>query len=206
MKTKTEKNRPWGVHTIFDICGDTSVGAGLPDGRYVRAIPEPYSANRLVAAWWVFIGRAYAIIWPKAGELEAALGVPERKQKRERSTVFGFIDPHDGPVIPGLEKYESVYAKDQPQYRPVRTLPCDDGNGAVMRLTPTDAQRRAIAEGADLYLELLHFRGPLAPSLLMVMSEPADTDDFRMWWKAQTSAPYTLLRGPRADFDGQTRC
>ena len=43
-----------------------------------------------------------------------------------------------------------------------------------------------------IYLELLHFRGPLAPSLLMVMSEPADTDDFRSWWKAQTAGPYRI--------------
>jgi hypothetical protein len=39
---------------------------------------------------------------------------------------------------------------------------------------------------------LLHFRGPLAPSSLMVMSEPPDTDSFRQWWKAQTRAPYQL--------------
>jgi hypothetical protein len=39
---------------------------------------------------------------------------------------------------------------------------------------------------------LLHFRGPLAPSLIMVMSEPADTHNFRSWWRAQTSAPYQL--------------
>lgn len=106
--------------------------------------------------------------------------------------MFDFINPHDGPVISGLEKHETVYAKDQPQYRAVRTLPGDGGNSAIMRLTPTDAQRKAIAEGADLYLELLHFHRPLAPSLLMVMSEPADTDNFRRWWKAQTTAPYSV--------------
>jgi len=106
--------------------------------------------------------------------------------------MFDFVEPHDGPVVVGLEKFETVYAKNQPQYRPLRTLPARQGDSAIARFHLTDAQRKAIAEGADIYLELLHFRGPLAPSLIMVMSEPADTDNFRSWWKAQTSAPYQL--------------
>ena len=106
--------------------------------------------------------------------------------------MFDFVAPHDGPVVVGLEKFEIVYAKDQPQYRTLRTLPGRRGDSAIARFHFTDTQRRAIAEGADIYLELLHFRGPLAPSLIMVMSEPADTDIFRSWWHAQTSAPYRL--------------
>ena len=106
--------------------------------------------------------------------------------------MFDTIAPHDGPVVIGLERFEKVYAKNQPQYLPLRTLPGRNGDSAIARFHLTDSQRKAIAEGADIYLELLHFRGPLAPSLLMVMSEPADTDSFRSWWKAQTSAPYQL--------------
>lgn len=68
---------PWGIHTIRDIVGASGCAAGLPDGRYVRAIPEPYTGNRLMAAWWVLTGRAHAIIWPKAGDLEDALA-PDR--------------------------------------------------------------------------------------------------------------------------------
>lgn len=113
--------------------------------------------------------------------------------------MFDFVEPHDGPVIVGLEKFETVYAKNQPQYRPLRTLPGSNGDSAIARFHFTDAQRKAIAEGADIYLELLHFRGPLAPSLIMVMSEPADTDNFRLWWKAQTSAPYQVDVAPKAD-------
>ena len=104
--------------------------------------------------------------------------------------MFDYLDPHDGPVVIGLEKHETVYAKDQPQYRPLRTLPSLGGVGAISRWHLTDAQRKAIAEGADIYHSLLHFGRPLAPSLVMVMSEPADTDDFRRWWRAQTKAPY----------------
>ena len=104
--------------------------------------------------------------------------------------MFDIVKLYDGPVIKGLEKYETVYAKDQPEYHPMRTLPTRNGAGAVARFHFTDAQRRAIAEGADIYLELLHFRQPLAPSLIMVMSEPDDSDNFRSWWKAQTQATY----------------
>lgn len=106
--------------------------------------------------------------------------------------MFDYLTPHDGPVVIGLEQFEKVYAKDQPQYRPLRTLPGRDGDSAIARFSLTEAQRKAIAEGADLYLELLHYGGPLAPSLIMVMSKPADTDNFRGWWKAQTRAPYPL--------------
>lgn len=72
--------RPFGIHTLGDMF---SVGcqAGLPDGRYVAAVAEPYTANRLVAAWWVLTGRAYALQWPKAGDLEKALGVQPRERK-----------------------------------------------------------------------------------------------------------------------------
>lgn len=106
--------------------------------------------------------------------------------------MFDFVEPHDGPVVIGLEQHERVYAKNQPQYRPLRTLPARGGVSAISRFHLTDNQRKAIAEGADLYLELLHFGGPLAPSLMMVMSEPPDTDNFRAWWIAQTKAPYPL--------------
>ena len=79
----TDKNRPWGIHTVHDMFGNLNkVGAGLPDGRYVAAVPEPYDGNKLVAAWWVLTGRAYAVVWPKPGELEAALGLPRPKQKQ----------------------------------------------------------------------------------------------------------------------------
>ena len=75
----SDKNRPWGIHTIAHMY-DESVQARLPDGRYVHAVAEPYTANRIVAAWWVLTGRAYAMIWPKAGDLERTL-LPEPKPK-----------------------------------------------------------------------------------------------------------------------------
>ena len=68
----TEQPRPWGVHALGDIY-HPGVQAGLPDGSWAHAVGEPYTANRLRAAWWVLTGRAYALRWPKAGDLEAAL-------------------------------------------------------------------------------------------------------------------------------------
>ncbi len=65
--------RPWGVHTVSDIYS-AGCQAGLPDGSYVAAVAEPYTANRLVAAWWVLTGRAYALKWPKPADLERTLG------------------------------------------------------------------------------------------------------------------------------------
>ncbi|TCU34055.1 hypothetical protein [Rhizobium azibense] len=112
-------------------------------------------------------------------------------------SFFDFVSPHAGPVVVGLEDFETVYAKDQPQYRPLRTLPARNGESAIARFHLTDAQRAAIAEGADIYLELLHFGGPLAPSSMMVMSEPPDTDLFRSWWRVQTNGPYKFDAGTK---------
>lgn len=68
------KTVPWGVHYLSSMishCDSTEV-----DGKWVRAVPLPYFGNpreRLRAAWWVFTGRAQAVVWPKPGELEDAL-------------------------------------------------------------------------------------------------------------------------------------
>lgn len=72
---------PWGVHRICDIYRP-GVQAGLPDGRWVIAVPEPYTGNAIVAAWWVLTGRAYALQWPKAGDLESALNVEPRERPK----------------------------------------------------------------------------------------------------------------------------
>lgn len=105
--------------------------------------------------------------------------------------MFDYLTAHDGPVVDGLEKYETVYAKDQPEYIPLRTLPGEHGNSAISRFHLTGEQRKAVAEGADIYLEIVHFKGPLAPSRLMVMSEPLKSlPHFKGWWKGQTKGTY----------------
>ena len=60
---------PWYIHTLGRMFA-IGVQAGLPDGRWVAAVGEPYTAGRILAAWWVLTGRAYAIRWPVPGELE----------------------------------------------------------------------------------------------------------------------------------------
>ncbi len=42
--------------------------------KWVRAVCEPYTAGRLLAAWEVLRGRAYAFEWPKVGEIEEIIG------------------------------------------------------------------------------------------------------------------------------------
>jgi hypothetical protein len=69
--------QPWGVHSIADIYSDGNwSGLKDKDGIYARAVACPYYGNRLVAAWWVLTGRAFALEWPKAGDLENAAGLP----------------------------------------------------------------------------------------------------------------------------------
>lgn len=74
---------PWGVHRLGNIFAPYTM-AGLPDGRRVMAVCMPYQGNRLVAAWWVLTGRAYALRWPEDGELEEALS-PERSTQAGRA-------------------------------------------------------------------------------------------------------------------------
>jgi hypothetical protein len=65
-----------GVFWLGDMIGSKSVAAGLPDGRVVRAVPEPFEGGlfmRFTAAWAVLTGRAYAFSWPDDGDLEMAL-------------------------------------------------------------------------------------------------------------------------------------
>jgi hypothetical protein len=63
----------WGIHRLADMIGSKDCQTGLLDGRWVRAVPLPFSGNRFGAAWHVLTGNAYAIQWPEAGDLEKAL-------------------------------------------------------------------------------------------------------------------------------------
>jgi hypothetical protein len=78
--------------------------------------------------------------------------------------MFRYLTPKDGPVFEGLTNREVVYAKNQPEYLPLRALVSDDPSGRVTtRWMLTDDQRKAIAAGADIYLMLLTFHQPLQP-------------------------------------------
>lgn len=77
------EQRPWGIQAIGDMYSP-DVAAGLPDGSWAAAVAEPYSCNifeSIRAAWWVLTGRAHAVIWPKAGDIERALGIPGPRRR-----------------------------------------------------------------------------------------------------------------------------
>ena len=86
--------------------------------------------------------------------------------------MLSYLEPKDGPVVAGEEQRERVYAKDQPQYKPLRTLVSPWPEGSVLsRWEPTPEQRLAIAGGADIFLSLYTFHGPLAPSLMFIAKD-----------------------------------
>lgn len=84
--------RPWGIHSIRSMFAP-GCQAGLPDGRWVMAVAEPYYLEtlreRFRAAWWVFSGKAHAVVWPEAGELESALteDLPRRGAQTDRGSL-----------------------------------------------------------------------------------------------------------------------
>ena len=82
-----------------------------------------------------------------------------------------YLQPFDGPVVVGRESEEVVFAKDQPEYIPLRTLAYEtypnSGDIRVMsRWTLTPEQRKKVSEGSDIFLTLLTFGGPLQPILM----------------------------------------
>lgn len=89
--------------------------------------------------------------------------------------MFSFASIKDGPVIEGMEAEEVVYAKDQPQYLPLRSLVSSGPKGRVIsRWTFTPEQRKQIAEGADVLLEVSTGHRPLQPLRVMVSDGQLD--------------------------------
>jgi hypothetical protein len=71
---------------------------------------------------------------------------------------------------------EVVYAKDQPEYNPLPTLRNQDGV-VLSRWKLTEAERKAVAEGADILLSLHTFNQPLQPILMEVITSADDVLD-----------------------------
>jgi hypothetical protein len=68
------------------------------------------------------------------------------------------------PRLPGTE--EQTYAEEQGEYLPITVALTEMFEGAryiIARYTLTDAERRRIAEGEDLYFGQLNFGGPMTP-------------------------------------------
>ncbi len=67
---------PWYIHSferLYHPGVQTEIRVergGTMYTKWVRSVCEPYTGGRLLAAWWVLTGKAYAFTWPKAGDLE----------------------------------------------------------------------------------------------------------------------------------------
>jgi hypothetical protein len=109
--------------------------------------------------------------------------------------MFEYLQPADRPVIDGLEKYEVVLAKDQPEYNPLRVLPSLQHTGERMsRWTLTDKQREAVANGADIFIEILTFNGPMQP-IRMAVSDNPNPDFFEIGYELNKIEPAEHSRG-----------
>jgi len=68
------------------------------------------------------------------------------------------------PVIPGFEKEEVVFAKDQPEYVPLPAIRCSDGE-VISRWRLGWRERLKILWTGSLYLRQLTFGQKLQPQL-----------------------------------------
>jgi hypothetical protein len=111
-----------------------------------------------------------------------------------------YLQPAQGPVIEGLEDHEKIIALEQPEYLPLRTLLGEKGKTAIYRCELTEEQRRMVATGADVLVEIFlvdvpHYGRQLSPSLVMILDQQyiPSRDNFIEWITAQFKL---LLRRP----------
>ncbi len=105
---------------------------------------------------------------------------------------WDYLAPKDGPIFDGLESKEVVYAKNQPEYIPLRTLiSAGPDRKAISRWTFTEVQRKAVACGADIFLQMLTFGGPLQPVILAIGSGKESPDWVKVHLLDETLPPDT---------------
>lgn len=73
------------------------------------------------------------------------------------------------PVLPISSECEVTYAADQPEYIALPTFRTE--KSVLSRWTLTDAERRYLAEGGDLFICMMNFGGPLLP-ILPIAADP----------------------------------
>jgi hypothetical protein len=74
------------------------------------------------------------------------------------------------PVLPGSETIEIVLGKGQPQYIPMPAVYLErPSRPMITRFRLSEAERAAIAEGADIVLQQLTFRQPFQPVNLQIV-------------------------------------
>jgi hypothetical protein len=119
--------------------------------------------------------------------------------------MFDYLSASIGPVVDGLEEFEKIYALEQGCYVPLRTLPgnvkaplptrlttlpAENSHSAITRWELSPEQRQMIADGADIFLEVIHFGGPLAPVRMAIGKQENDAELWNRWFCAQTNGPY----------------
>lgn len=136
----------------------------VDDGSERLVTPEQMARYEpIIGDYFVIQADGYIYINPKDVFERKYSAVREEQSEegvlRPGNPYFGHVFPADKPVVPGLEQFELVYAKDQPEYIPLRTLVSNDEKVEVVsRWSPNAEQRRGIALGADIFLTLLTFR------------------------------------------------
>jgi hypothetical protein len=78
------------------------------------------------------------------------------------------MEPVSPVLAPEFVPNEVIYAKDQPQYNPLPVLKSPDGI-VLSRWKLSDAEREAVAAGADILLSLWTFNQPLTPIIIEVL-------------------------------------
>lgn len=88
--------------------------------------------------------------------------------------MFDYLQPADRPVVDTLEACEVIMAKGQEdKYNPLRCLASQAAEGfRLSRWTLTPEQREAVANGADIFLELMTFNQPMNPIRVAVSDNP----------------------------------
>lgn len=108
--------------------------------------------------------------------------------------TFDYLSASIGTVVEGLEDWEKIYALEQAEYIPLRTLPGERGLSAITRWELSPEQRESIASGADILLEVHHFGGPLAPVRMMILDQSHIEEDakgnFLKWFAATIRFPF----------------
>lgn len=83
-----------------------------------------------------------------------------------------YLKPANKPVVAEFASIEVVFGGSQKEYIALRALRSSGQNGDVLtRWTFTEEQRKAVADGADIFLNLMTFGQPLQPIRILVAHE-----------------------------------
>jgi hypothetical protein len=156
--------------------------SSIPDGREVcnfQSAAGRAEYERRKDEMWHRQNHRCILCGGKMLRVQATFEHEDGRGMKKEKQMFEYLKPAQRPVIDGLEEHEVVYAKDQPQYLPLRSLRSNNRNVDVMsRWTLTPEQRKAVADGADIFLTLMTFGNPLQP-ILMAVSDNPNLDYFR---------------------------